>query len=233
MDWFTADLMLGTGFVIPHCKRPFLTDFEKEQLAENPGEDIIVSTAARAAMDSDFIESINNYVEEDDNLIILGNFCTPAGEYIPRVQYYLDLINCKNLYLIGGQFDSESQLISYKLHSDDDNFFKAIRFYDVGKIKDKHCIFTSRPEVFWDGCTFLKSWNIYGGTFGTLEAWLNKHMPGRLSMCVSIDKAYQDFDEYRPYSADEVYKFLEGRPGYTYEGAFEKSMFSEFKEKPF
>jgi calcineurin-like phosphoesterase family protein len=136
MIWFTADTHFNHSNIIKYCNRPF--------------DDT-------RSMNEYIINNINNRVKADDTFYILGDFCfcRDNGEY---AKYLLDLIKCKNIFLIKGNHDSRNILHLFKNH------------YDIFElnIEKKKIVLFHYPIVSWNA-KFHKSWHLYGHCHGTLK----------------------------------------------------------------
>jgi calcineurin-like phosphoesterase family protein len=89
MIYFTADLHLGHKNIIKYCERPFNDVHE---------------------MNKSILDNINNIVNFDDELYILGDFCFRGKNPIE----YRSRINCQKVHIILGNHDKEKDyLISY------------------------------------------------------------------------------------------------------------------------
>lgn len=89
MDWFTSDLHLGHTNIIEYCNRPFKSIKE---------------------MDDSIIKNINETVDEDDTLFVIGDFCmkksTEASDAPQKAfDYYRNQIKCKNIVFVFGNHD--------------------------------------------------------------------------------------------------------------------------------
>lgn len=87
MDFFTADTHLGHANIIKYCDRPFQT---VEQ------------------MDDTIINNINEVVKANDRLYHVGDFSYRGGA--KAIPAYRRRINCKNVFIVPGNHDRESQL---------------------------------------------------------------------------------------------------------------------------
>ena len=162
MSWFfVADTHFGHGNIIKFCKRPFLS-FEDSGLCDLiergtiPHSDLAVTPESIREMDECILNSINNVVGADDNLVIVGDFCLckngKTNGKKSRAEEYREKINCKNVYLILGNHDDRNLLKP---------LFTAIYENYLFKI-DGQMIFASHyPARSWDRAAY-GSWMIYG-----------------------------------------------------------------------
>ena len=106
MIWFTADLHLGHAAILGHCPKR-MVDFNDLH-----------------TMNKALIDNINRYVQKNDILYHLGDFCWSAA----KAGHFRARINCRTLHAVQGNHDSSSlrkhvssysQMIfikKYKLH---------------------------------------------------------------------------------------------------------------------
>lgn len=145
-------------------------------------------------MDDCLINNINDTVNKNDSLYILGDF-TMAHNY-ETIKEYRDRINCHNLYLIMGNHDSRSQQ-SYQ------TLFKNV--YDLKTIKIrventkkgegnsyKLCL-CHYPMMEWPGSQ-KGSWCLHGHSHGNLTVPKEKKL---------LDVGVDVFN-YKPASIEEV-----------------------------
>lgn len=87
MDYFTSDTHFGHTNIIKYCNRPF----------EHVG-----------VMDAKLLDNINEIVGQNDRLFHLGDVAFKgAAKYLPSIR---SRIICKNVFVIPGNHDKESQL---------------------------------------------------------------------------------------------------------------------------
>ena len=142
-------------------------------------------------MDRELLRCINHYVEETDELYILGDFVYGGSS---KGQKYIDQINCKTIHLITGNHDKTKDLNKLR--------FASIQPYKEifleGKIK--LCMLHYAMRV-WNRSHY-GSFHIYGHSHNSIDNnW------GR-SMDVGVDAIYAMFGEYRPISEEELIRIL-------------------------
>lgn len=212
--WFTADTHFGHRKIAFYAKRKFcLSDAEIETLdfiwkSKNFHSDWLPSWSSVSKMDDYLIKKINQHVEKDDILWHLGDFCSVKGNKVENIaKKYRERINCKNIFLILGNHD----------HSEIKKVFNdCYSYYDL-KIENIQIILSHYAHAFWNK-SHNKSWMLYGHAHGTAEEWLDKHMPGRLSMDVGVDNIFKILGEYRPISFNEINEIFSNRKGFHVDG---------------
>lgn len=158
-EWFfTADWHLGHGNIIKYCKRPFLS---KEQLeicdlitkGLVPQNSFSVPPEAIEKMNHAIINNTNDVVRENDNLVILGDFCfTKGSDKLSQVAEFRKQIACKNVFFICGNHDSK-EICSKVFTACYDNYLFKI---------DGQYVFTSHyPARSWDRASH-GAWMLYG-----------------------------------------------------------------------
>lgn len=185
-DWFTADLHLGHYNIIKHCNRPFSSTEE---------------------MDNVLIDNINNLVQKNDRLAIVGDFawwrCSPE-----QLKNYRDSIHCKNVYLIIGNHDQKCLKYLRDLFVKTD-YIMEVDSYTSNKEKVSLVLCHYAMRV-WNKSHYSVK-NIFGHSHGTLP-----DDPNLLSMDVgvdniakllSIDRTLKQ-EDYRPISIDEFEVYM-------------------------
>jgi calcineurin-like phosphoesterase family protein len=149
-------------------------------------------------MDNTIIDNINQLVEDDDELFVVGDFCFGGHKNTPN---YRRRINCRNIHIIRGNHDKH--IDKYK------DFFSSIQDYLeitlVGANGMKHpTVMLHYGMRVWIGSHkgFLHA---YGHSHGSLPSL------GR-SMDVGVDNIYALTGEYRPISEEEFIKFVGNKP---------------------
>lgn len=212
--WFTADTHFGHRKIAFYAKRTFcLSEKELEILDsiwkfKNFKNDFLASWSSVSKMDDYLIKKINQYVGKDDVLWHLGDFCSGKGEKIEKIaREYRERINCRNIFLIIGNHD----------HLGIKKVFKDSYDYYNLKINSVNIVLSHYAHAFWNK-SHNKSWMLYGHAHGTAEEWLDKNMPGRLSMDVGVDNISKILGEYRPISFNEINKIFLNRKGFNIDG---------------
>lgn len=209
--WFTSDTHFGHLKIPLYSKREFcLSESElstaREIWSEGSSRDSRwhPSPESVARMDDHIISKINESVGRDDILWHLGDFCYWKRTNILQTAIsYRNRINCRNVFLVFGNHDFPEIM----------GAFDASYPYREIKVQSKHIVLSHYAHCFWNRSHY-GSWMLYGHAHGSAENWLDKNMPGRLSMDVGVDNAYRILGEYRPFSFREVASIMEGRTGF-------------------
>lgn len=154
--------------------------------------------------DRTILDEINNYVDRDDELIIVGDFCwDKPGRY--RQQ-----INCKNIRFVRGNHDKVQKSLNVfgQLH---DILWTEIR--DHSKTQKMKLVVSHYAQIFWDG-SHRGTAHIYGHCHGQREQTLDELFPGRRSMDVGVDVTYSLYGYYGPISEHQIYERLAARSGH-------------------
>lgn len=216
--FFTSDTHFSHGNIIKYCNRnKFLANEDKRELDRLGGEwhngdwkgsrssNWRISQEAVERMNDEFIDNINNMVGQDDTLYHLGDFCfAPKHHYYNAAKRYRDSINCNNITFIYGNHDHRSLTplfnSCYDLHETHVNNIQIILcHYAMATWNKSH----------------RGSWQLYGHSHANLESWIDKVMPGRRSLDVGVDNAYQLLGEYRPFSFEELQTYMKDRNGFS------------------
>lgn len=152
--------------------------------------------------DATLMELTNKYVQPNDTLVIVGDFCKEKpGRYRP-------LIQCKNIFYVLGNHDQEGKI-------------RAVFGGNVGTQKmmkltnGERVLCAHHPQCFWDRSHY-GVYHAYGHLHWNLkrETMMNIGLPGRRSHDVGVDMAYALFGEYRPISEVEFLNLLADRQGH-------------------
>ncbi|MHC4302851.1 MAG: hypothetical protein ACYS7Y_36805 [Planctomycetota bacterium] len=154
--------------------------------------------------DEYMIHSANHWVYKDDILYILGDFCKE------KPGRYRQLLRCKNIHFILGNHDQPAKIRNVFGGNVWDNRMVTVKGEPTRKVWCCHY-----PTAFWDQC-FRGSYHVYGHLHNDKkrEAMMDLGMPGRRSMDVGVDHAYERYGEYRPFSATAVFNILRHRGGH-------------------
>jgi len=141
-------------------------------------------------MDDTLINQINNYVGRDDTLFLLGDFCIANHGYIPM---YRERINCKNIHMLIGNHDRHLDRYA--------KYFSSINDVFHLNYNGRQIFMSHYGHRVWKN-SHRGAIHLYGHSHGSLPCL------GR-SMDVGVDVSYLLFDEYRPFTLDEIIVLLE------------------------
>lgn len=178
MIFWTSDLHLGHSGILRH----------------QPERSELFGTVD--AMDTAIIDGINEFVQPNDILWILGDFAWKASRY----GHYRQRIKCREIHALMGNHDSSS-LRSHVSSLQDTVYrqFGSTR-HPSTKIHASHY-----PMASWRAREHGVI-HLYGHSHGSMEATLNAMWPNRRSMDVGIDCAYRQFKQWRPFGLDEIFE---------------------------
>lgn len=134
-------------------------------------------------------KTLNKYVKEDDTLYFLGDFCFGGHEKTP---IYRNEINCKNIHFIRGNHDEHIDL--YK------DCFLTINDTLLFTHNGKKIFLSHYAHRTWPA-SHRGTIHLYGHTHGKMGDY------GK-SMDVGVDVAHRLFNEYRPFSIDEIFDIM-------------------------
>lgn len=217
-DCFTADLHLGHGNILKYCKRPGLDDRELDMLKN--GVDFKVSRESVHRMNDYLIEGINKVVSPSDRLRILGDFCFCDRKYLSKdVHSYLGRIKCKEIHLVYGNHDEDGntedgEVGSYDRNQDIGQYFATACHYDEMRMNGQKIILFHYAQAVWNK-SHRGSWMLCGHSHSTLNPWLNQHMASAKILDVGVDNAKLLLGEYRPFTFDEIKKYMDKKKGHS------------------
>lgn len=145
-------------------------------------------------MTDHLIDSINQYVKEDDHLFHLGDFAFKDSSKIADLR---NRIICKNLYHINGNHDKNFDKFK--------NNFSGIGDLVDLSIGKEHFILCHYAMRVWKG-SHRGYYHLYGHSHGSLE-----EIEWGKSMDVGVDNAYRIFNEYRPFNLTEILYLLSNK----------------------
>ncbi|MCI0460731.1 MAG: metallophosphoesterase [Gemmataceae bacterium] len=188
--WFTADLHLGHGNIIKYCKRPFMTPRELEQIQRDPRGKFRLSDESVRRHDEALLAALNERVEEDDTLWILGDFCWGA---LDQATHYRQRIRCRNVHLVWGNHDHRSIRPV---------FDRAIE-QGMIEVEGQAIWLNHYPMRSWNR-SFHGSWQLYGHVHGRLAA--EDAVNGLLTRDVGVDAC-----DYRPLTFEDLCAYMAPR----------------------
>lgn len=148
-------------------------------------------------MNSEIVNSINNYVMQDDILICLGDWSFGGFESIKE---FWDRIVCKNIHLVLGNHD-------HHIENDRGNiqrFFLSVTHYNTLKIGEHTFRLMHYPISSWDGLNK-----------GVMHLHGHCHLPTnkRFGIGRRMDVGMDGHPEFRPYHViRECVPLLKNRP---------------------
>jgi len=203
--FFTADLHLGHGNIMKYCQRlKFMTPEEAAIVVNgNPTEvkKLHISQASVDRHDNWIIDQINALVRPTDELRFVGDFCWCRDNY-ELIKFYRNRIYCRNFYMVYGNHDKRTR-----------EFFTQANDKITITVNGQKIQLNHEAMAIWD-CRHYGAWHLYGHSHGRAEKWLDEIMPGRYSMDVGIDNAFNLVGEYRPFSFEEIAKIFSTRSGF-------------------
>lgn len=197
--WFTADLHLGHGNIIKYCHRPFLSDDEKSRAGEDCRGSWKVSAETVERHDAAIIDAINERVELNDTLWILGDFCLGSLE---EAAAYRDRILCPQVNFVRGNHDIPAY----------DALFEKVIDQGMIKHEGKKIWLNHYPMRSWDK-SFHGAWHLYGHVHGRLaqEDMANPKLLARDVGVDATDFLPVSFTELKEYMAPREEVFWEWR----------------------
>ncbi len=212
--FFTADTHFGHSNIIKYCKRPFLSEVDKQEFDARKGNwdnspiNWRIAKESVEMMDKTLIDNINAIVKEEDTLWHLGDFAFGIKDnYANVVEGYRRRINCKNINIVWGNHDQPWKA---------KHVFK--QNYDLTDIEApgyRHRIIMCHYAMaVWEG-SHRGNWQLYGHSHTTAEPWMDKHMPQRRSVDVGVDNAKLLLGSYRPFSMEDLEKIFLKRDGFS------------------
>ena len=189
--WFTADTHFGHANIIRYGKRPFLSDDERQLLEDSSRGDWKVSKETLERHDAALLAAINDRVQQDDTLWVLGDFC--LGKF-REARRYLDQIVCNRVNLVWGNHDHPTV---------GEAFNKTIE-QGMISVRGQAIWLNHYPMRSWDR-RFHGSWHLYGHVHGRLVHEDQQEL-AYLTRDMGVDAC-----EYRPVSFDELAIYMEPR----------------------
>lgn len=182
-----------------------LDDYNRLKLAGDLRmKSLRVSDESVGRMHDHIFTTINKYVGERDELWCLGDFFLKHD--LQRLYDLRYRIKCKTIHYVWGNHDDwwRGQQTPYLFNS----------YHDALKVViNCQKIFMSHyAHVVWPK-SHRGTWHLFGHSHGSLNPWINKHMPNSRMLDVGIDNAFTMFGEYRPFTFDEVRLYMANKTG--------------------
>jgi calcineurin-like phosphoesterase family protein len=162
-------------------------------------------------MDRVLLDSINKTVGPDDVIFFLGDFC--FGGHV-RTPLYRDRIVCQNIYWLKGNHDQHQPKYKDKFLwvGDNDEIIDKVNRITIEPynaalvtVRGQKIVLSHFKHAIWEG-SHKGYWHLYGHSHSSAEHWeIGK------SMDVGVDNAYRLLGEYRPFSLEEIGKFMSQR----------------------
>jgi len=171
MIYFTADTHFGHEHFLKYTYRPFSSVQE---------------------MTNYIIDSINNTVNINDVLYIVGDFCGRTGNPMK----YANKIKCQNMHLILGNHDIEKRCGDY---------FTSVNQYKEIKHQGQRIIMSHYPMRRWSK-DYRGSWMLYGHVHGHLSH--EDFSDNRKTLDVGVDNSPHGFRFGTPWSFDQIKRFF-------------------------
>lgn len=207
--WFTSDLHLDHSNIIKYSNRKFLSAKDQEEFDFLKGKwdrsKYRISKESTDMMNDHIIDNINKFVKKDDILFHLGDFTfAPKFSYRDTARYFMDRINCENVYNIWGNHDHREIEPLFK------DCFSLVEVY----IDNQLYVLCHYCMLTWNK-SHHASIQLYGHSHSNLEEFAETVMPGRKSIDVGIDNAYKVLGEYRPFSHYEINEMMSKKKGHS------------------
>ena len=221
-----------------YCKRIAWMKPEEIDLL-NKGVDFKVSNESISRMNDALIFNINQVVQPEDVLWVLGDWCFGTRQFPARLHELRGRVHCRTCHLIFGNHDFR-KVVSPFFASSYEKVAVAIaedgRYWvgedEIGENKDarkaQKMILDHYPNASWNGSG--KSWwmlhgqnepfnpasddedrwMLHGHCHNNLFKWTNEHMPNAKILDVGVDG-----HDYKPWSFDEIKKYMDKRGGFS------------------
>lgn len=203
--WFTADIHCFDSNILKYFNR-----IESSDIIKN--KNFVTKT-------------INNYVNENDVLWVLGDLTNKKTSIRKNIKSILSKIKCKNVHLILGNHDNRDSVKDLFLSCNDIQYC-CINIFTGEYVLGWDLSSKVSLEKGWFGFVLshypLLSWpnshlgwiNLYGHSHGKLEKWANKNMPDRRSTDVGFDYSKILTGDHKPFSLSNIISSVGSNKGY-------------------
>ena len=195
MIWFTADLHIGHKNIVKgtsEWKQGGMRNF------------ITVESH-----DSHIVNKINEYVKEEDILVILGDLMFGDKDY----SSLFSKINTKNIIVLRGNHDNVDKLTE----ACEKHKVQYLGWRENITYLKQNIVLSHEPILSWDNMN-KGSWMLYGHCHGNLQKITNdldvknnmmkSYYYNMKTLDVGIDAVHDLFGEYRPISFDEIKEIM-------------------------
>lgn len=189
--WFTADTHFGHGNIIKYCQRPFLSRDETQAVRTDPRGKLRLSEDTVKRHDDALLNAINERVQVDDHLWIVGDFCWGG---FAEARHYRDRIRCEHVFLVWGNHD----------RGEIAPVFSDTLEQGMVRVEGQEIWLNHYPMRSWNKA-FHGSWHVYGHVHGRLGRE-DDRTPHTLVKDVGVDAC-----DYRPWSFADLARYMEPR----------------------
>lgn len=177
---------------------------EDQELLENGVERPDVSDDMVLRMNQGIVNNINSVVLPQDTLWILGDFCFGGGKnnYSKNLAWGRENINCKNVHFILGNHDKPEV----------SGFFSSCESLVDTKINGQRVTMCHYAMTTWYK-SHRGSYMLFGHSHGSLNPWINEHMPEARMLDVGIDARLKR--DFMPWHFDEVVDYMSSKKGHS------------------
>lgn len=226
--WITSDPHFGHGNIMKYCSRTkFMTgeDLEKFLAVKEDNGDAFrcfkLSYQSVQNMNDELFDNINEAVDIDDELWILGDFAW-ANDF-KTMEGYRHRIKCKTVKIVWGNHDGR-HLMKYSKYPLFQGYYESGIFYDTldglisedeiaykygpkNPYKNNHqWYFNHYPNVAWIG-HHKGVIMVHGHCHGTIENWKKEHMPNANCFDVGVDVV-----NYKPVLLSDILSWKKNKP---------------------
>ncbi len=153
-------------------------------------------------MTTTLIENVNKVVKDRDTLLHLGDWSFGGLDNITKLR---KSINCNNIQVWLGNHDKSRWFYSDEIKS----LFQEIYNRPVNlKLAGHEFILWHYALLQWDR-KHHGIINLFGHSHGTLNPWIQQHMPNTKMMDVGLDC----HPEFRPFHLDEILEIMKHKVG--------------------
>ena len=189
--WFTADTHFGHGNIIKYCNRPFLSREEREALRGDSRSRLRLSAETVKRHDDALLKAINERVQAEDHLWIVGDFCWGGFN---EAREYRDRIRCENVFLVWGNHD----------RGEIAPVFSDTMEQGMVRAEGQEIWLNHYPMRSWNKA-FHGSWHLYGHVHGRLRREDERNLAA-LTRDVGVDAC-----DYRAVSLAELREYMAPR----------------------
>jgi calcineurin-like phosphoesterase family protein len=222
VDYFASDWHIGHNNIIKYSKRFDFMSAKEYELYEELDEinqsrrilgleyddrmrELKISEDSVKLMEDCIVEDTNAVVKENDVLWLLGDL-----GYFSRPQQVTDLrnrIRCKTINYLYGNHDKfiRKWTLPYCFNRVDEVVYQEVRQQKIFMSHYAHVVWNKSHR----GC-----WHIFGHSHGSLNKWIEQHMPDAKMLDVGIDSLYEKFGSYSPISFSELAVYMDGKSGH-------------------
>lgn len=210
--WFSSDWHFGHESILDYTQRgPDLTMGRTDLVPEEDGTIRYSKYLSIEVHDAWLVRLINSMVGERDQFYILGDVAF-GNQW--RAAHLISQINCVHKHLVGGNHDHATSHMDFYKGTD---LFESIHDHRLEiKLNGKRIVLDHHPIAEWNN-GHHQSWHLHGHSHGNFN-YERAGLADKRILDVGWDNSVKVFGYYKPFSFEDVARYMEGRTSIEHHG---------------